>query len=102
MFSWGLLLAIAPELVPLIVSTIINVESAVKGILKGEVKKQKVMEVIKAILQTKDYFIEGDSAKQSQIYTVVSEAIDFFVTAFNYLGLFKTSKKVDFSPTGGV
>lgn len=101
MFSWSLLLALAPDLVPLIVSTIMNVEETVKGLLQGDVKKQKVMDVIKAVLQTKDFFMKSNDAETAQIYNLVSDAIDFFVKAFNYLGLFKTSKKVDFSPTEG-
>ena len=98
MFSWGLLLTLAPDIVPLIVSTIMSVEKLVKGFGQGLVKKEKVMDVIKAVLQTKDYFDGMDSARTSQIYELVSQAIDFFVGAFNYLGLFKSGKKVDFSP----
>ena len=98
MFSWSLLLALAPDLVPLIVKAILDVENVVSGTLKGEIKKSKVLEVIKAVLQTKDYFVGSDSAKQSQIFTLVDQAIDFFVSVFNYLGIFKTSKKVSFQP----
>lgn len=101
MFSWSLLLALAPDLVPIIVSTIMNVEAVWKEAGKGKVKKNRVMEVIEAVLETRDYFIGGDQAKKSQIYSLVDESIDFFVSAFNYLGLFKTGEKADFSPKEG-
>lgn len=97
MFSWRVLLALAPDIVPLIVSTIMNVEQAIKGVLSGEIKKDKVMAVIKAFLQTKDFFTGKDDSETAKIYTLVSEAIDFFVMTFNYVGLFKTTKKLDFS-----
>lgn len=100
-FSWSLLLALAPDLIPLIVGLVINIESTIRGALAGEIKKSKVMDAIKAILQTKDYFVNSDSAEQSEIYALVDQAIDFIVSAFNYLGLFKTSKKLDFSPREG-
>lgn len=96
MFSWSLLLALAPELVPLIVSAIMSVEQAIRGVGHGVVKKGKVMDIIGAVLQTKDYFLNSDSAKQSEIFSLVDQAIDFFVSAFNYLGIFKTSKKISF------
>ena len=102
MFSWSLLLALAPDLVPIIVETIMNVERVWKEAGKGSVKKSRVLEVIEAILETRDYFVEGDVAKKSQIYSLVSEAIDFFVSAFNYLGIFKRGEKVDFSPKENV
>ena len=98
MFSWGLLLTLAPDIVPLIVSTIMSVEKLVKGFGQGVIKKEKVMDVIKAVLQTKDYFDGSDSSKVSQLYGLVSQAIDFFVAAFNYLGLFKSGKTADFTP----
>lgn len=98
MFSWSLLLALAPDLVPIIVSTILNIEAVFKEGGKGSVKKSRVLEVIEAVLETRDYFVEGDLSKKSQIYSLVSEAIDFFVSAFNYLGIFKRGEKVSFSP----
>lgn len=98
MFSWSLLLALAPDLVPLIVKAILDVEQTIRGIGRGLVKKEKVMDIIRAVMQTKDYFVGSDSAKQLEIFTLVEQAIDFLVSAFNYLGLFKTSKKVSFQP----
>lgn len=101
MFSWGLLLALAPDLIPLIVKAVLDVEVTVRGVLKGEIKKSRVMDIVRAVLQTKDYFLNGDDVQQAQLYAVIDEAVDFFVMSFNYLGLFKTSKKVDFSPKSG-
>mgnify|MGYP001563343846 CR=1 FL=1 len=98
MFSWGLMLTLVPDIIPLMVSTIMSVEKLIKGFGQGSVKKEKVMDVIKAVLQTKDYFDGMDSAQTTQIYALVSQAIDFFVGSFNYLGLFKSGKKVDFTP----
>ena len=99
---WVTLLTIAPGLIPIIIEAIINVESVVSGVLSGTIKKEKVMAVVKAILDTRDYFTKGDSAYQDMILNFTSEAIDFIVSAFNVLGLFKTSKKLDFTPKGGV
>ena len=99
---WLSLLTLAPGLIPIIIDTIINVESVVSGVLKGEIKKEKVLAVVRAILDTKDYFTKANSDYQNMILTLTSEAIDIIVSAFNFLGLFKTSKKLDFTPkTGG-
>ena len=98
---WLSLLTLAPGLIPIIIDTIINVASVVSGVLKGEIKKEKVLAVVKAILDTKDYFTKSDPSNQGLIISLVSTAIDVIVSAFNFLGLFKTSKKLDFSPKEG-
>ena len=98
---WLSLLTLAPGLIPIIIDTIINVESVVSGVLKGEIKKEKVLSVIKAILDTKDYFTNTNPEYQNMILNLTGEAIDLIVSAFNFLGLFKTSKKLDFTPKEG-
>lgn len=95
---WTQLLLLAPDLIPILVNTVVNIEQAISGALQGEVKKDKVMAVIKAVLQTRDYFIKSDSAGQAMIITLVDQGIDFMVSFFNYTGIFKSSKKVSFAP----
>ncbi len=95
---WVKLLALAPDLVPVIVSAILSVESIYKGVKEGVLKKERVMDLIRAFLETKDYFVGASEATRSQIFALVDDAIDFIVSAFNYLGLFKREDKADFSP----
>ena len=98
---WLSLLTLAPGLIPIIIDTIINVESVVSGVLKGEIKKEKVLAVVKSILDTKDYFTNNNPEYQNMILNLTDEAIDLIVSAFNFLGLFKTSKKLDFTKKEG-
>mgnify|MGYP001378652468 CR=1 FL=1 len=56
MFSWSLLLALAPDLVPLIVETIMNVERVWKEAGKGAGKKRRGLGGIEGIPGTKGYF----------------------------------------------
>ena len=95
---WKELFRIAPELIPLIIQTVMDIEKVITGVGNGEVKKSRVMSIVKSILDTKDYFLDKDSDGQYQILNLVSMFIDNVVSTFNYVGLFDTSEKLDFTP----
>ena len=95
---WKELFKIAPELIPVIIQTVMDLEQVVTGAKKGEIKKSKVMNVIKSILDTKDYFLGKDSDGQNLILNLVDGFVDSIVSTFNYTGLFKSSEKLDFTP----
>jgi hypothetical protein len=75
-----------------------DVEQIISGIKNGQIKKARVMSILRAILETKDYFMGRDSDGQNQILNLVSMFVDVIVSTFNYTGLFKTSETIDFTP----
>lgn len=95
---WKELLRIAPDLIPLIIQTVMDVESVLTGIKRGEVRKSRVMSIIGNILDTKDYFLGRTPEGQLQFLNLVSMFIDTIVSTFNYTGLFGTNDKLDFTP----
>ncbi len=92
------LLDLAPDLIPVIVQTVIDAERVITGIGQGDIKKGRVMSILKNILETKSYFTDAGSDIQDQILNVAGNAIDLLVMALNMLGAFSTSKKIDFTP----
>ena len=95
---WKELLKIAPDLIPIIIQTVIDVEKVVSGIKRGEIRKSRVMSIIGNILDTKDYFVGRTPDGQLQFLNLVSMFIDTIVSTFNYTGLFGTGDKLDFTP----
>ena len=95
---WKELLRIAPDLIPLIIQTVMDVERVLTGIKRGEVRKSRVMSIIGNILDTKDYFLGRAPDGQMQLLNLVSMFVDTLVAAFNYTGVFKTSERLDFTP----
>ncbi len=95
---WKELLKIAPDLIPVIIQTVIDVEKVVAGIKRGEIRKSRVMSIIGNILDTKDYFVGRTPDGQLQFLNLVSMFIDTIVSTFNYTGLFGSSDKLDFTP----
>ena len=95
---WKELLRIAPDLIPLIIQTVMDVERVLTGIKRGEVRKSRVMSIIGNILDTKDYFLGRTPDGQLQLLNLVSMFVDTLVAAFNYTGVFKTSERLDFTP----
>jgi hypothetical protein len=95
---WKELLKIAPELIPLIIQTVLDVENVVSGIRNGEIKKSRVMSIIGSVLETKDYFLGRDSDGKNLVLNLVSMFIDVTVSTFNYTGLFASKDTLDFSP----
>jgi hypothetical protein len=95
---WKELFKIAPELIPIIIQTVIDVEKVVTGIKRGEIRKSRVMSIIGNILDTKDYFLGRDPEGQLQFLNLVSMFVDTVVATFNYTGLFGTSERLDFTP----
>ena len=95
---WKELFKIAPELIPLIIQTVMDIEKVISGVKNGEIKKSRVMSIIRSILDTKDYFLGRDSDGQNQILNLVSMFVDTIVSTFNYVGVFGTSEKLDFTP----
>ncbi len=95
---WKELLKIAPDLIPVIIQTVIDVEKVVSGIKRGEIRKSRVMSIIGNILDTKDYFVGRTPDGQLQFLNLVSMFIDTIVSTFNYTGLFGSSVKLDFTP----
>lgn len=95
---WKELLKIAPDLIPLIIQTVLDVENVVTGFKQGQVKKSRVMGIISGVLDTKDYFLGRDSAGKNQILNLVSMFIDVTVSTFNYTGLFASKETLDFTP----
>jgi hypothetical protein len=95
---WKELLKIAPDLIPVIIQTVIDVEKVVAGIKRGEIRKSRVMSIIGNILDTKDYFVGRTPDGQLQFLNLVSMFIDTIVSTFNYTGLFGSSEKLDFTP----
>jgi hypothetical protein len=95
---WKELFKIAPELIPVIIQTVMDIEQVVSGIKNGEIKKSRVMNILRAILETKDYFLGRDTDGQNQILNLVSMFVDVIVSTFNHAGLFKTTEKLDFTP----
>lgn len=91
-------MGIAPDLIPLIIQTVLDVENVVTGLRQGEIKKSRVMSIISNILETKDYFLNRDSAGKNQILNLVSMFIDVTVSTFNYTGLFASKDTLDFTP----
>jgi hypothetical protein len=94
---WKELLKIAPDLIPIIIQTVIDVEKVVTGLKRGEVRKSRVMSIVGNILDTKDYFIGRTPEGQLQFLNLVSMFIDTIVSTFNYTGLFGSSEKLDFT-----
>lgn len=92
------LLKLAPDLLPLLIATIFDIEKTISGIGKGAIKKAAVLDAITNILKAKDYFTNSGADVQGQILNLVEQAIDFIVMAFNFLGIFSTTQKVDFTP----
>lgn len=95
---WKELLKIAPDLIPIIIQTVIDVEKVVTGIKRGEIRKSRVMSIVGNILDTKDYFVGRTPDGQLQFLNLVSMFIDTIVSTFNYTGLFGSSDKLDFTP----
>ena len=95
---WKELFRIAPELIPVIIQTVMDIEKVISGVGNGEIKKSRVMSIIKSILDTKDYFLGTDSDGQNQILNLVSMFVDSIVSTFNYVGLFETRETLDFTP----
>ncbi|GJM14964.1 MAG: hypothetical protein DHS20C13_02910 [Thermodesulfobacteriota bacterium] len=95
---WKELFRIAPELIPIIIQTVMDLEQVVTGIKRGEIRKSRVMNIISNILDTKDYFLKQDSDGQMEILNLVSMFVDVIVSTFNYTGLFASSEKLDFTP----
>ncbi len=92
------LLRLAPDLIPIIVTTVLDVESVVTGVKMGSIKKNKVLQIIQNVLTTKSYFTDNDTDGQNMIVNLVSQFIDALVSAMNLLGVFSTSEKLDFTP----
>lgn len=95
---WKELFRIAPELIPIIIQTVMDLEQVVTGLKRGEIKKSRVMNVISNILDTKDYFLKRDPDGQMEILNLVSMFVDVIVTTFNYTGIFKSTERLDFTP----
>ncbi len=95
---WKELLKITPDLIPIIIQTVIDVEKVVTGLKRGEIRKSRVMNIIGNILDTKDYFVGRNPEGQLQFLNLVSMFIDTIVSTFNYAGIFGTSDKLDFTP----
>jgi len=95
---WKELLKIAPDLIPIIIQTVIDVEKVVTGLKRGEVRKSRVMSIVGNILDTKDYFLGRTPEGQLQFLNLISMFVDTIVSTFNYTGLFGTSDKLDFTP----
>lgn len=95
---WKELFKIAPELIPVIIQTVMDLEQVVRGVKRGEIRKSRVMNIISNILDTKDYFLKRDSDGQMEILNLVSMFVDVIVSTFNYTGLFASSEKLDFTP----
>ncbi len=95
---WKELLRIAPDLIPIIIQTVFDVEKVVTGIKRGEIRKSRVMSIVGNILDTKDYFLGRTPEGQLQFLNLVSMFIDTIVSTFNYTGLFGSSDKLDFTP----
>ncbi|GEM_PF-1761733 len=95
---WKELLKLAPDLIPIIIQTVIDVEKVVTGLKRGEIRKSRVMSIIGNILDTKDYFVGRTPDGQLQFLNLVSMFIDTIVSTFNYTGLFGTGDKLDFTP----
>ena len=95
---WKELLKVAPELIPLIIQTVLDVENVVSAARSGEIKKSRVMSIIGNVLDTKDYFLGRDSDGKNQVLNLVSMFIDVTVSTFNYTGLFASKDELDFSP----
>jgi len=95
---WKELLKIAPELIPVIIQTVMDVEQIISGIKNGQIKKSRVISILHSILETKDYFLGRDPDGQNQILNLVSMFVDVIVSTFNYTGLFRTSETFDFTP----
>ena len=95
---WKELLKIAPDLIPIIIQTVIDVEKVVTGIKRGEIRKSRVMSIVGNILDTKDYFVGRTPEGQLQFLNLVSMFIDTIVSTFNYTGLFGSNDKLDFTP----
>lgn len=95
---WKELLRIAPDLIPVIIQTILDVEMVISGVRHGDLKKSRVMSIIGSILDTKDYFLNRDSDGRQQVMNLVSMFIDVTVSTFNYTGLFASKDTLDFSP----
>ena len=94
---WKELFKIAPELIPVIIQTVMDLEQVVTGIKRGEIRKSRVMNIISNILDTKDYFLKRDPDGQMEILNLVSIFVDVIVSTFNYTGLFGSSEKLDFT-----
>lgn len=86
--TWDPLYYTAPELVPVIIQTIIDVEKVVVGIKRGERRKQRVMSIMGNVLDTKQYFVTLSPAEQLRFLNLVSIFVDIVVSTFNYCGLF--------------
>ena len=95
---WKELFRIVPELIPVIIQTVMDLEQGVTGIKRGEIRKSRVMNIVSNILDTKDYFLKRDSDGQMEILNLVSIFVDVIVSTFNYTGLFASSEKLDFTP----
>ena len=95
---WKELLKIAPDLIPLIIQTVMDVENVVSGAGNGQIKKSRVMRIISNVLDTKDYVLGRDSDGKNQVLNLVSMFIDVTVSTFNYTGLFSSKDTLDFSP----
>jgi len=95
---WKELFKIAPDLIPIIIQTVMDLEQVVTGIKRGEIRKSRVMSIISNLLDTKDYFLKRAPDGQMEILNLVSMFVDVIVSTFNYTGLFKTTLKLDFTP----
>lgn len=95
---WKELLKIAPDLIPIIIQTVIDVEKVLTGIKRGEIRKSRVMSIIGNILDTKDYFLGRTPEGQLQFLNLVSMFVDTIVSTFNYTRLFGTSDRLNFTP----
>ena len=95
---WKELLKIAPDLIPLIIQTVLDVENVVSGVRSGDIKKSRVMKIIGNMLDAKDYFLSRDSDGENQVLNLVSMFIDVTVSTFNYTGLFASGDTLDFTP----
>lgn len=96
---WKELMKIAPDLVPIIIQTVLDVEKVLSGIRRGEVRKARVMSVIGNILDTKDYFLARSPDGQMHLLNLVSIFIDYLVCTFNHMGVFVTHTKECESPS---
>jgi len=95
---WKELFKIAPDLMPIIIQTVMDLEQVVTGIKRGEIRKSRVMNIISSILDTKDYFLKRDPDGQMEILNLVSMFVDVLVSTFNFTGLFKSTERLDFTP----
>lgn len=92
------LLALAPDVLPEIIKAIFDVEKIYSGLKQGEIKKEAVMNLVEAFLETKDYFFKADSKLKVRILGLADASIDYLVSIFNITGVFEKEELMDFTP----